>query len=198
MDNRLGSFIALEAARLVAEAGAAPGDVAAVGAVQEEITFGGARTTAFALQPDVAIAVDVTHATDAPGIEVKEQGKHELGGGAVIERGSIIHPMVFEALHDAAERGGHPLHRAGVRGRAPGPTPTRSTSPAPASPPGLVSIAAALHALAGGDGAALGHRRVRAAHRGVRPVAVARDALPTLGPRRASAALASRARSRSR
>jgi putative aminopeptidase FrvX len=104
MDNRLGSYIALEAARLVAEEGGAPGDVAALGVVQEEITFAGARTSAFALQPDVAIAVDVTHATDAPGIDVKQEGKHEFGQGAVIERGSTLHPMVFELLHDAAER----------------------------------------------------------------------------------------------
>jgi putative aminopeptidase FrvX len=140
MDNRLGSFIALEAARLVAEAGAAPGDVAAIGAVQEEITFGGARTTAFGLQPAVAIAVDVTHATDAPGIEVKEQGKHELGGGAVIERGSIIHPMVFEALHDAAEREGIPFTVQASAGRT--GTDADAIHIARAGvPTGLVSIA---------------------------------------------------------
>src|SRR4051812_2752470 len=75
MDNRLGAFVVHEAARLVAEAGGAPGDVVAVAAVQEEITFAGARTTAFALDPHVAIVVDVTHATDAPGIEVKPLGK---------------------------------------------------------------------------------------------------------------------------
>lgn len=109
MDNRLGAFIALEAARLVAEAGGSPGRVSAVGAVQEEITFAGSRTSAYALDPDVAIVVDVTHATDAPGIDVSEQGKHELGGGAVIERGSIINPVVFELLHDTAEREGIPF-----------------------------------------------------------------------------------------
>ena len=106
MDNRLGAFIALEAARLVAEAGGAPGDVAAVGVVQEEITFGGARTSAYSLQPDVAIVVDVTHETGAPGVEINELGKHEFGAGPVIERGSILHPGVFELLHDAAEREG--------------------------------------------------------------------------------------------
>ena len=104
MDNRLGAFIALEAARLVAEAGGAPGDVAAVGVVQEEVTFAGARTSAFRLQPDVAIVVDVTHETAAPGVEVNEIGKHEFGAGAVIERGSILNPVVFELLYDAAER----------------------------------------------------------------------------------------------
>jgi endoglucanase len=104
MDNRLGAFIALESARLVAEAGGAPGDVAAVGVVQEEITFGGARTAAFRLQPDVAIVVDVTHETGAPGIEVNELGKHEFGAGAIIERGSVLNPIVYELLQAAAER----------------------------------------------------------------------------------------------
>jgi endoglucanase len=106
MDNRLGSYIALAAARLVAEGGGAPGDVAAVGVVQEEITFAGARTTAFGLQPDVAIAVDVTHATDAPGIDVKQLGKHPLGSGPVLERGSILHPALFEHLHATGEAEG--------------------------------------------------------------------------------------------
>ena len=102
MDNRLGAFIALEAARLVAEAGGAPGDVAACGVVQEEITFAGARTSAFSLQPDVAIVVDVTHETGSPGVDVNELGKHEFGAGPVIERGSVLNPAVFELLHDAA------------------------------------------------------------------------------------------------
>jgi len=104
MDNRLGAFIALEAARIVAEAGGAPGDVAAVGVVQEEITFGGARTSAHRLAPDVAIVVDVTHETGAPGVELEELGKHEFGAGPVIERGSILHPAVFELLHETAQR----------------------------------------------------------------------------------------------
>jgi len=104
MDNRLGAFIALEAARLVAEAGGAPGDVAACGVVQEEITFGGARTSAYSLQPDVAIVVDVTHETGSPGVDVNEIGKHEFGNGPIIERGSVLNPVVFELMHAAAER----------------------------------------------------------------------------------------------
>ncbi|MTD45088.1 M20/M25/M40 family metallo-hydrolase [Conexibacter sp. W3-3-2] len=102
MDNRLGCYVAYEAARLVAEAGGAPGDVVAVAAVQEEITFGGSRTTAYALEPDAAIVVDVTFATDQPGIDVKELGKHELGSGPVLERGSVLNPAIFEGLHAAA------------------------------------------------------------------------------------------------
>jgi putative aminopeptidase FrvX len=119
MDNRLGAFIALEAARIVAEAGGAPGDVIAVGAVQEEITFAGARTSAFRLDPDVAVVVDVTHATDAPGVEVKELGEHALGSGAVIDRGSTLHPAVSGGLIDAAQREGIP-HTLAAAARATG------------------------------------------------------------------------------
>jgi putative aminopeptidase FrvX len=103
LDNRLGSYVALQAARLVAEAGGAAWELAAVAATQEEITFGGSRTSAFSLAPDAAIVLDVTHATDAPGIEVKEIGEHPLGSGPVISRGSTLHPGVFELLHETAE-----------------------------------------------------------------------------------------------
>jgi putative aminopeptidase FrvX len=109
LDNRLGSFVALEAARLLAQAGGAEWEVVAVAAAQEETTFGGSRTSAFALAPDAAIVVDVTHATDAPGIEVKEAGKHPLGSGPVLSRGSTLHPRLFELLHDTAEREGIPF-----------------------------------------------------------------------------------------
>jgi putative aminopeptidase FrvX len=103
LDNRLGSFVALAAARLVAEAGGARWETAAVAAVQEETVFGGSRTSAYSLEPDAAIVVDVTHATDAPGIDVKEAGKHELGSGPVISRGSTLNDCVFELLHEAGE-----------------------------------------------------------------------------------------------
>ena len=106
LDNRLGCFVALEAARLVAEAGGAPGDVMAVAAVQEETTLGGAATVAYRQRPDIALVVDVTHATDVPGIEERELGSHHFGSGPVLGRGSTLHPRVFELLHDTAEREG--------------------------------------------------------------------------------------------
>jgi endoglucanase len=109
MDNRLGCYVAYEAARLVADAGGAPGDVVAVAAVQEETTFGGSQTTAYALRPGLAIVVDVTHATDAPGIDVNELGTHAFGSGPVIERGSNLHPGVFELLYEAGEAEGIPF-----------------------------------------------------------------------------------------
>jgi putative aminopeptidase FrvX len=103
LDNRIGSYVALEAARLVAKAGGSAWEVIAVAAAQEETTFGGSRTSAFSLEPDAAIVLDVTHATDAPGIDVKSAGEHRLGSGAVIGRGSFLNPAVFELLHDTAE-----------------------------------------------------------------------------------------------
>ena len=109
LDNRIGCYVALEAARLVAEAGGAAGDVAAVAAVQEEITFAGSRTTAFSLDPAVAVAVDVTFATDQPGVELGELTRHPLGSGPSLTRGSTIHPRVFELLHETAEAEGIPF-----------------------------------------------------------------------------------------
>jgi putative aminopeptidase FrvX len=109
MDNRLGCYVALETARLVAEAGGAPGDVYALAVTQEEITFAGARTTAYSLQPDVAIAVDVTFATDQPGIDEKEIGRHRFGTGPVLTRGSTLDPQIFELLHETAEAEGIPF-----------------------------------------------------------------------------------------
>ena len=101
----------------MAEAGGAQWELAAVAAVQEEITFGGSRTSAFALEPDAAIVVDVTHATDAPGIDVKEAGKHELGSGPVLSRGSTLNPGLFELLFQTAQRGEDPVHDRGLRPR---------------------------------------------------------------------------------
>ncbi len=103
MDNRIGCFVAYEAARLVAEAGGAPGDVCAVAVSQEEISFAGARTTAFSLEPDLAIVVDVTFATDAPDTNEKEVGRHRFGTGPVLQRGATLHPQLFELMHDVGE-----------------------------------------------------------------------------------------------
>jgi putative aminopeptidase FrvX len=110
LDNRLGSYVALEVARRIAEQGGAAGDVVALAATQEEVgDFAGSRTTAFAVRPDVAIAVDVTHATDVRGGEPEDDGEHKLGSGPAIARGPVVHPRVFELLHETAEAEGIPF-----------------------------------------------------------------------------------------
>jgi endoglucanase len=110
LDNRLGSYVALEVARRTAAEGGARGDVAALAVVQEEVgDFAGARTAAFVLEPAVAIAVDVTHATDVRGADPEDEGDHKLGGGPAIMRGPSMHPRIFELLHETAEAEGIPF-----------------------------------------------------------------------------------------
>jgi endoglucanase len=110
LDNRLGCYVALEAARRIAAEGGAPGDVVGLAVVQEEVgDFAGARTSAYDLRPAVAIAVDVTHATDVRGGDPEDEGDHRLGTGAAIMRGPSIHPQIFELLHEAAEAEGIPF-----------------------------------------------------------------------------------------
>ncbi len=110
MDNRLGAYVALESLRRCHERGSLSGSFAAVAAVQEEIGLFGARTSAFEVRPDLAVAIDVTHATDAPGVDEKEVGSHPLGSGPVIGRGSTLSPKVFELLVETAEEAGDRVH----------------------------------------------------------------------------------------
>jgi putative aminopeptidase FrvX len=116
-DNRMGCYVALESARRTAESGGAPGDVIAVAAVQEEVgDFAGSRTAAFGIEPDLAVAIDVTHTSDVPGADPNDEGKILLGGGPTITRGPSIHPDVFELLHDTAEAEGIPFTIEASRG----------------------------------------------------------------------------------
>ena len=111
IDDRIGAFVVLEAIRLLAkDPEGLRAAATAVATVQEEIgrQGGGARTSAYVLEPDVAIVVDVTFSTDVPDIEKKELGAHELGGGPVLSRGSASHAEVFERLASVAEREGIP------------------------------------------------------------------------------------------
>jgi endoglucanase len=102
LDNRLGAYVALEAARRVAEAGGAAGDVVAVASVQEEIGAFGARSSGYALEPDAAIVVDITPSSDVPGGDPRSHGRVELGGGPAIDRGLMLNPRLIELILDAA------------------------------------------------------------------------------------------------
>ncbi|MGH7499639.1 MAG: M20/M25/M40 family metallo-hydrolase [Gemmatimonadales bacterium] len=110
IDNRIGAFVVLEAARLYAKGKAGSASVTAVATTREEIasTGGGARSSAATLEPDVAIVVDVTHATDYPGIDKRKHGDYKLGGGPVISRGASVSEVVFELLAATAEAEGIP------------------------------------------------------------------------------------------
>jgi putative aminopeptidase FrvX len=104
IDNRIGAFVVLEALRLLAK-DRPRAVVTAVATTREEIasTGGGARSSAYHLQPDVAIVIDVTHATDYPGIEKRKHGDYRLGGGPTISRGASVSEIVFEMLVETAE-----------------------------------------------------------------------------------------------
>jgi endoglucanase len=104
IDDRIGAFVVLEALRRYAERpGAAR--VVAVATTQEEIAWrgGGALVGASGLNPQMALVVDVTFATDHPGIDKKEVGDHKLDGGPVLSRGSIISPVAFNLVRSTAE-----------------------------------------------------------------------------------------------
>jgi len=93
---------------LLAE-GERPGfDVWAVAPVQEEIGLFGGQTSAYNLDPAVAIAIDVTHTSDQPDADVRGNGKVKLGGGPVFARGSAIHPLAYRMLVEAADAEGIP------------------------------------------------------------------------------------------
>ena len=139
LDNRVGCYVAAEAARLVAERGGAPGDVLAMAVVQEETTFAGARTSAFHHEPQLAIAVDLTFATDQPGVELGQITKHEMGSGPVIARGTTLHPAIFEGLYAAAQDEGIPFTIESL-GRATGTDADAIHLSRAGVPTGLVSV----------------------------------------------------------
>lgn len=102
LDNRIGAYVVLEALRGINQE-SLQAEVIAVAAAQEEIGLKGAKVAAHRWDFQAAIAVDVTHATDVPGVSKREQGDHALGSGCVIERGSTLHPMVTDSLIEIAE-----------------------------------------------------------------------------------------------
>ncbi|MBB3170475.1 M42 family metallopeptidase [Parvibacter caecicola] len=107
-DDKCGVYVAARVLENLAEAGRAEGAFIAAATVQEEIGTRGAITCAHAVNPDVALAFDVTHATDYPGIEKSKYGSITCGEGPVIARGPNINPVVFRRLVAAAEAEGIP------------------------------------------------------------------------------------------
>lgn len=117
LDNRIGGYmIAQVMARLASDERKPFCSVVAVNAVQEEIGGGGARMATYRLQPQLAVVLDVTHATDSPGIEKAKHGDVKLGGGPTITHGTSNHPMVVKRLMDvAAQEGITVQHEASSR-----------------------------------------------------------------------------------
>jgi len=108
MDDRTGIWVIMNALKKIAR-GKPTARVVAVSAVQEEIGLRGATTSSYNIRPDVAIAVDVTHATDCPGIDQNEFGRIEIGKGPVIVRGANANPRVFDLLMARAQEKSIPV-----------------------------------------------------------------------------------------
>jgi len=105
LDNRVGGFIIAEVmARLSKAKKRVPSTLIAVNAVQEEIGGNGAKMVAHRLMPDVAIVLDVTHATDTPTVNIKRYGEVTLGGGPSLTHGSANHIEIVQRLIDVAEK----------------------------------------------------------------------------------------------
>ncbi|MCE9528098.1 MAG: M42 family metallopeptidase [Planctomycetales bacterium] len=102
MDNKVGAWVVMNALKQVAER-RPQAAVFAVSTVQEEIGLRGATTSTFSVDPQLGIAVDVTHATDCPTMDVKQHGEVNLGGGPVLYRGPNINPVMWKQLVELAE-----------------------------------------------------------------------------------------------
>lgn len=140
MDDKSGLWVVMEALRRATLAGGLHCSIHAVSTVQEEIGLRGAQTSAFGVDPHVAVAVDVTHATDCPTISKKQEGEIRLGAGPVIYRGPNMNPVVTERLIEAAEGREIPYQLAAIGRATPNDANTIQVTRAGVAT-GLVSIA---------------------------------------------------------
>src|SRR5436305_9589462 len=103
-DNRIGTFAVAEALRLLKETKTKlQAEVCAVSNVQEEVGLLGARQIAYSLKPDVALVVDVTHATDYPTVNKQQHGDIKIGKGPTITHGGCNHREIVERLEALAK-----------------------------------------------------------------------------------------------
>ena len=102
-DNRIGTFAVAETLRVLREGkGKLQAEVCAVSNIMEEVGLFGARQIAYSLQPDLALVVDVTHATDYPTINQNQHGDIKLGKGPTVTRGGCNHRVVLERIEETA------------------------------------------------------------------------------------------------
>lgn len=107
LDDKMGSFVVAETLRrLSARRAELQCSVFGVSTVQEEVGLRGGRTSAYGIDPDVGICVEVTFATDHPGVDKKAIGDVQVGKGPVLSRGPNINPKVFALLQQSAQQAG--------------------------------------------------------------------------------------------
>jgi len=117
LDNRIGGYIIAQVMKRVARAKTRPAfSLVCLNAIQEEIGGPGAIIATYHLQPDVCLCLDVTHATDTPGLDAAKHGKVTLGGGPTLTHGTANHPLVVERLEQSAKAAKVPVqHEASSR-----------------------------------------------------------------------------------
>ena len=104
-DNRIGTFAVAETLRLLRASGKSPkAEILAVSNIMEEVGLLGARQIAYSLQPDVALVVDVTHATDYPCVNQCAHGDVKLGHGPALTHGGCNHVEVVARLEAVARQ----------------------------------------------------------------------------------------------
>jgi putative aminopeptidase FrvX len=102
-DNRVGMFAVAETLRLLRDGkGKLKAEICAVSNIMEEIGLLGARQIAYSLQPDLAVVVDVTHATDYPTVSQPQHGEIMLGKGPTLTHGGPNHPEIVDRLESVA------------------------------------------------------------------------------------------------
>jgi endoglucanase len=107
-DNRIGTFAVAETLRLLSDA-KLDAEVCAVSNIQEEVGLLGARQIAYSLKPDVALVVDVTHATDYPTVNKAQHGSTKIGDGPTVTHGGCNHVEVVRRLEQLAKAKKIPL-----------------------------------------------------------------------------------------
>lgn len=108
LDNRSGAYIVAEVIKKLSLEKLNVG-VYGVSTVNEETTMGGAHFAAASIEPNLALALDVTFATDAPGSNPKKDGDVKLGGGPVISKGSQINNKINLMIKETAKKYNHQL-----------------------------------------------------------------------------------------
>lgn len=103
-DNRIGTFAVAETLRLLQpQKTKLKAEISAVSNIMEEMGLYGARQIAYALKPDIALVVDVTHATDYPSVSLPQHGDIKIGKGPAVTHGGSNHSAVVERLESVAK-----------------------------------------------------------------------------------------------
>jgi len=114
LDDKMGAFIVAQVLREVRRQNRQSVDLFGVTTVQEEVGLRGGATSAYGVQPDLGIAIDVGFASDYPGADHKDLGELVLGKGPVIARGPNINPVLFDLLMTTAEEEKIPCQVMGI------------------------------------------------------------------------------------